>query len=129
MDTYTNTNINTYEYDKYDIIDFLEPEYIDDWLNSIPDDIWLKYSKSIETQLSKNYELVLLLYNFYTFKKNIIFDADTCSRIAEKIIYFSDKKYHKYDKILYEWFNLGGVVKGYSIYTDYIESIKIRKIN
>jgi hypothetical protein len=25
----------------------------------------------------------------------------------------------------YEWFNLGGVVKGYSVYTDYIESIKI----
>lgn len=81
------------------------------------------------SSLSNNYELVLLLYNFYTFKKNIIFDADTCSRIAEKIIYFSDKKYHKYDKILYEWFNLGGVVKGYSICTDYIESIKIRKIN
>lgn len=79
------------------------------------------------SSFSKNYELVSLLYNFYTFEKNIIFDATTCSRIAEKIIYMSDKKYHEYDKILYEWFNLGGVVKGYSSYTDYIESIKIRK--
>jgi len=79
------------------------------------------------SSLSKNYELVSLLYNFYTFEKNVIFDATTCSRIAEKIIIFSNKKYHEYDKILYEWFNLGGVVKGYSTYTDYIESIKIIK--
>lgn len=79
------------------------------------------------SSLSKNYELVSLLYNFYTFEKNILFDADTCSCIAEKIIHMSNKKYHEYDKILYEWFNLGGVVKGYSVYTDYIESIKIKK--
>lgn len=81
------------------------------------------------SSLSKNYELVSLLYNFYTFEKNIIFDVATCSHIAEKIIIFSDKKYHEYDKILYEWFNLGGIVKGYSVYTNYIESIKIKKIN
>lgn len=79
------------------------------------------------SSLSKNYELVSLLYNFYTFEKNIIFDVGICSRIAEKIISISDKKYHEYDKILYELFNLGAVVKGYSVYTDYIESIKIRK--
>lgn len=79
------------------------------------------------SSLSKNYELVSLLYNFYTFEKNILFDVATCSCIAEKIIHLSDKKYHEYDKILYKWFNLGGVVKGYSVYTDYIESIKIRK--
>lgn len=58
----TNTNINIYEYDKYDIIDFLEPDYIDDWLNLIPDNIWLKYSKSIETQLYKITNKEIILY-------------------------------------------------------------------
>lgn len=81
----------------------------------------------VSSSLSKNYELVLLLYNFFTFKKNVKFDKIICSSIIEKIIYISDKKYHDYDKIIYEWFNLGGVVKGYSIYTDYIKSIKILK--
>lgn len=78
----------------------------------------------VYSSLSKNYELVLLLYNFFTFEKNIKFDTNICSRIVNKIIDYSDKKYHEYDKIIYEWFNLGGVVKGYPIYTDYIESIK-----
>jgi len=79
------------------------------------------------SSLSKNYELVFLLYNFYTYEKNIKFDENTCSHIVNKIIKLSDKKYHEYDKILYEWFNLGGIVKGYGVYTDYIESIKIKK--
>lgn len=79
------------------------------------------------SSLSKNYELVLLLYNFFTFEKNFSFDVFTCSRIAGKIIMLSDNKYHEHDKILYEWFNLGGIVKGSSIYTDYIKTIKIIK--
>ena len=79
------------------------------------------------SSLSKNYELVFMLYNFFTYEKNITFNASICSHIVEKIIYNSDKKYREYDKIIYEWLNLGGVVKGYSIYTDYIESIKIIK--
>lgn len=58
----TDTNINIYDYDKYDIIDFLEPHYIDDWLDFIPDNMWLKYSKSIETQLCKNTNKEIILY-------------------------------------------------------------------
>ena len=42
---------NSYEYDKYDkydIIDFLEQEYIKDWLSIIPNSVWIKNKKVIE---------------------------------------------------------------------------------
>ena len=37
---------SAWEYDEYDIIDFLEPDYLD-YLNQIPDDVWTKYKNDI----------------------------------------------------------------------------------
>lgn len=56
---------NTYvynEYDKYDIIDFLEEDYIE-YLNSIPLEIWKKYKKDIEIKLLqvKNHQIINLV--------------------------------------------------------------------
>lgn len=39
-----------YQYDKFDIIDFLEPEYID-YLESIPSDIWKKFQSDITSSI------------------------------------------------------------------------------
>ncbi len=42
-----------YQYKLCDIIDFLEPEYINDWLNFIPNDVWIKYKKNILKEIYK----------------------------------------------------------------------------
>ncbi len=47
---YTNP---THKYELCDIIDFLEPEYINDWLNFIPNDVWIKYKKNILKEIYK----------------------------------------------------------------------------
>ena len=83
----------------------------------------------VYSSLSNNYELVFLLYNFFSFEKNVKFDKNICSSILNKLILKIDKKNYEYNKIIYEWINLGGVIYGYSIYKNYIESIKIKKID
>lgn len=80
-----------------------------------------------QSALSKNYELVFLLYNFYTEQKNIEFTDKMCSQILRRIIGRIDKKSCDYDKIIYEFLNMGANISGYSkcsLYTDYVNSIK-----
>lgn len=81
--------------------------------------------------LSNKIESVNNIYNFLRYEKNCVFTNEIYSKIIEKIILTGPKKYYEYDKIIYEFINLGGVIviQGYSRYTDYIKKIKIKNIN
>lgn len=79
----------------------------------------------VHASLKKNYELVSLLYNFFSYSKNFTFDSSCLSIIIYNIIKSSGKKHIEYDKIIYEFIHMGGVVNGYPIYSNYIKSIKI----
>lgn len=109
--------LTTYEYDKYDIIDFMEPEYIDDWLSTIPKDIWNKYKSSIATQLCKLKDEKIIKYILEKIKlnlpKHIVQNFDKISLELLKYCVKTDfsklkdeiKKYSStYDKIIKECF-------------------------
>jgi hypothetical protein len=78
--------------------------------------------------LSDKIENVFLIYNYLLCEKNVKFTKDMYSDIISGIIRYSDGKFYKHKKIIFEFINLGGVVSGYSMYTDYINKIKILPI-
>jgi len=82
----------------------------------------------VEASLTKNIDLVIVIINYLKKKKKVVFTKEIYSRIIYFIIKKSGPKYNEYDNIIYEFINLGGVVKGYGVYTDYIESIKFLNI-
>lgn len=74
----------------------------------------------------KNISDVFLIYNYFEYQKNFKFTEQIYSTIIKHIIQRCGIKHYKYSEIIYEFINLGGRVSGYSIYTDYINRIKIK---
>ena len=100
-------------------------------LNFCDDNILLKNSNIctliVSTSLSKKIENVLSIYNYLVFEKKFKFTKELYSEIITNIIYGADKKHFNYKDIIIEFINLGGRVSGYSVYTDYIDRLKIKK--
>jgi hypothetical protein len=99
-------------------------------LNFCDDDFLLKNENIITLMtyisLSNKIENVFLVYNYLVFGKNYKFTKEQYSEIIYNIIKFGDKKVNEYKNIIIEFINLGGIISGYSIYTDYIERLKIK---
>ncbi len=76
--------------------------------------------------LSNKMENVFLIYNYLAFGKNFQFTKDQYSKIVSRIIHLGDKKHYNYKDVIIEFINLGGEISGYSLYTDYIERLKIK---
>jgi len=79
--------------------------------------------------LSNKIEYVLLIYNYLVYEKKFKFTKELYSKIIQKIIIFGDKKHYEYKNIIFEFINLGGIIQGYSIYTNYMEKIAIKNCN
>ena len=75
--------------------------------------------------VSNKIENLSLIFNYLIYEKNFKFTKQQYSDIIKNIIWYGEKKHHEYDKIIYELINLGGTISGYSIYTDYIDRLKI----
>lgn len=78
--------------------------------------------------ISGNIDLVYIVYNYLSQKKPLLFTQELYSKIILFLIKRSSNHY-KVHRTIYEMINLGGIIKGYSVYTDYIDSIKIIKSN
>ena len=74
--------------------------------------------------LSKNIDFVIIIYDYLKYNVKIDFTKELLSRILENIIKIVGSNRDDYDNIIYEFLNLGAVIRGYSVYTDYINSIK-----
>lgn len=102
-------------------------------LNFLDEDIIQKKENILRfmvcVSLTNKIENVFLIYNILLYEKNCIFTEDLYSKIIFEIIQQREKKFHEYDKIIFELINLGGKIKGCSLYTDYIEKLKIKKIS
>jgi len=104
--------------------------YIFQILNLCDDNLLLKKENvvilMVYTSLSNKTENVFLVYNYLIFGKNYKFTPEIYSEIITTIIRLGDKKHFEYKNIIMEFINLGGIVKGYSMYTDYIERLNIK---
>lgn len=90
-----NESTNAWEYDEYDIIDFLEPDYLD-YLNQIPDDVWTKYKNDIINALCEiNSEQIFDLVT----KKIKINYVDLVIKKFNKINLFMFKKILNIDSV------------------------------
>lgn len=82
----------------------------------------------INAAISKNIDFIIVLYNYLKTNMQINFDINLLSEIVLRIVLRISKEasssHNEYDVIIYEFLNLGAIIKGYSKYTDYIESIK-----
>ena len=83
----------------------------------------------LEATLSKNCDFVLILYNYFKFNIKIDFTIKLLSNILINIILRIGSNRDEYDTIIYEFLNLGAIISGYGVYTEYIESIKLLKNN
>ncbi len=124
---------STFYFDKYIIPNVCKGgniTFIFQVLNLCDDNILLKKENVITLMtwisLSNKTENVFLAYNYLVFGKNYKFTNQDYSEIIQKIIKFGDQKHFNYKDIIIEFINLGGIVKGYSVYTDYIDSLKIK---
>lgn len=124
LNDYQYTSIISYACKYFDI------DFVINILNLCDDNILLKekhVAKIIASvALSNKIENVFLIYNYFAYHKNFVFTNDTYTKIITDIIYSDEKKHYEYYKIIVEFINLGGRIKGYSIYTDYIEKLKIK---
>ena len=78
----------------------------------------------INATLSKNINFIIIIYNYLKFNIKIDFTIELLSHILHSIVINTTPKHHEYDDIIYEFLNLGAIIKGYGEYTDYIKSIK-----
>jgi hypothetical protein len=78
--------------------------------------------------MSKNIDLVFIVYDCLIKKQPGLFNNKLYDRILYNIIKRTSPNYHDFDNVIYEFINLGGIIKGYGVYTDYIECIKIKTI-
>ena len=83
----------------------------------------------LEATLSKNNDFVLILYNYFKFNIKIDFTIKLLSNILVNIILHIGSNRDEYDTIIYEFLNLGAIITGYGVYTEYIESIKLLNNN
>lgn len=74
--------------------------------------------------LSGNIDFSMILYNYLKYNIGFNFNKQLLSSILYSIVRTTGKNHNQYDDIIYQFIDLGGVIKGYSVYTDYIESIK-----
>jgi hypothetical protein len=74
--------------------------------------------------LSKNINFIIVLYNYLKTTIQIDFNTKLLSDIVKKIVHETGSNHNQYDDIIYEFINLGAIIKGYGEYTEYIESIK-----
>ena len=81
----------------------------------------------VSMSLTNKIKSVYLIYNWLVYDKKCIFTKEIYSLIIKRIIIVGEKNFHEYNEIIFELINLGGEIKGFSIYTDYIEKIKIKK--
>ena len=58
-------------YDEYCIIDFLEAEYINDWLSTIPDNLWRKYRLKILNNIYKLTDKSIITFVIKKIKLNL----------------------------------------------------------
>ena len=80
----------------------------------------------IYSGISKNVNLVIIIYNLFLNKFPHIFTKDFYGKIIYQLIDRTKPNYHEYDNIIYEFINLGGIVKGYGVYTEYIECLTFK---
>lgn len=81
-------------YDKYDIIDYLEIEYIDNWLKLIPDNIWIKYSKDIIKIFYKITNEKLIDFIINKIKINMpLYVVKNMNTISLEILKYCEKNY------------------------------------
>ena len=82
----------------------------------------------VNATMSKNIDLVFIVYDCLIKKQPGLFNNKLYDRILYNIIKRTSPNYHDFDNVIYEFINLGGIIKGYGVYTDYIECIKIKTI-
>lgn len=73
--------------------------------------------------LSGNVNFPMILYNYLKYNIGINFNKQLLSKILFSFISTVGTNHKQYEDIIYQFIDLGGVIKGYSVYTDYIESI------
>lgn len=117
----------------YNVCMYGDIDLIVEVLNFLDNDIVQKKENIIKIMtsisMSNKKENVFLVYNILLYEKKCIFTKQIYSEIIQNIIYQGDKKFYEYDKIIFELINLGGEIKGYSMYTEYIEKLKIKQLN
>lgn len=124
---------NIYIYDKYDIIDFLEPEFID-YLNNIPNNYWLKYQKYIEIELlSLNNEKIIkyiltkikIKYISNYFNKNFLKMNLELFKILTSDIFYDNKIF----KELFDEHDIPNKNDVYSIKLKYCKDLFAKDLN
>ena len=74
--------------------------------------------------LTKNVDVIIVIINYLKYNKNVIFTKELYSSILEYFVSYVGSNHHEYTDIIFELINLGGTIKGFTQYTDYIKSIK-----
>lgn len=120
-------------YDK-SILDYVcasgDIDFIIELINKLDDDILKENITNVmvHTALLNKIENVFLMYNLLVYEKKCVFTKEMYSEIIIRLVFMRKSKYdvYKYNKIIYEFINLGGKIRGYSTYTDYIDRLKIK---
>lgn len=79
----------------------------------------------LQATLSKNINFIIVLYNYLKSTIGIDFDVNLLSSIVCQIVHQTGSNHNQYDDIIYEFINLGAIIKGHTEYTEYIQSMKI----
>ena len=79
----------------------------------------------ISSVISGNIDLVYIVHNLFFNKFPHIFTKNFYSNLIYSIVRRTN--YREFDNLIFEFINLGGVVSGYSVYTEYIECLTLKK--